>query len=57
MDYQSDDPQQRGYCVFGEVIEGLAVLEKISQVKVHSVKQFPSVPVRAVMIKSVTRLR
>lgn len=57
LDCQSDDPQQRGYCVFGEIIDGLPVLEKISQVKVHSVKQFPSVPVQAVMIKAVTRLR
>ncbi|HEX3657016.1 MAG TPA: peptidylprolyl isomerase [Pirellulales bacterium] len=57
LDCQSDDPKQRGYCVFGEVIEGLQVLEKISQVKVHSVKQFPSVPVQSVMIRAVTRLR
>ncbi|HEY5314868.1 MAG TPA: peptidylprolyl isomerase [Pirellulales bacterium] len=57
LDCQSADPQQRGYCVFGEVIEGQQVLEKIAQVKVHSVKQFPSVPVQAVMIRAVTRLR
>ncbi|HEX4148361.1 MAG TPA: peptidylprolyl isomerase [Pirellulales bacterium] len=57
LDYQSDDAQRRGYCVFGEVIEGLQVLETISQVKVHSVKQFPSVPQQAVTIKAVTRLR
>jgi cyclophilin family peptidyl-prolyl cis-trans isomerase len=57
LDYQSADAQHRGYCVFGEVIEGLQVLEKISQVKVHSVKQFPSVPMQAVTIKAVTRLR
>lgn len=57
LDYQGDDAQRRGYCVFGEVIEGLQVLEAIGQVKVHSVKQFPSIPVQAVTIKAVTRVR
>lgn len=30
-DHQSDDPKQYGYCVFGEITEGLNVAEKISQ--------------------------
>lgn len=57
LDCQGDAPQQRGYCVFGEVIEGLQVLDRIGEVKVHSVKQFSSLPVQTVTIKAVTRLR
>jgi cyclophilin family peptidyl-prolyl cis-trans isomerase len=30
-DYQADTPEGYGYCVFGEVIEGLDVVERISQ--------------------------
>ena len=44
-----------GYCVFGEVIEGLDVLEKIAAVEVHDSGEFANVPVEPVVIKSVRR--
>ncbi len=44
-----------GYCVFGEVVEGLDVLEKIAQVEVHAVDEFTNVPVEPIVIKSAKR--
>ncbi len=43
-----------GYCVFGRVIEGMAVVDKIRAVKTGSKKGFDDVPVEDVIIKSVT---
>ena len=44
-----------GYCVFGEVIEGLDVLEKIAKVEVHDSGEFTNVPVEPIVIQSVRR--
>jgi cyclophilin family peptidyl-prolyl cis-trans isomerase len=46
-----------GYCVFGRVIEGMAVVDKIRAVKTGSKKGFDDVPVEDVIIKSVTVLK
>jgi len=42
-----------GYCVFGRVIEGLDVIEKIKGVETDTVKGFENVPSKDVVIKSV----
>lgn len=44
-----------GYCVFGEVIEGQDVLDKIAKVKVRDVGDFSNVPVEPIVIQSVQR--
>jgi cyclophilin family peptidyl-prolyl cis-trans isomerase len=44
-----------GYCVFGEVIEGMEVLQKIAKVKVHTSGSFINVPVEPIVIKSMRR--
>lgn len=44
-----------GYCVFGEVIEGVDVLEKIAEVEVRTASDFPNVPIEPIVIKSVRR--
>lgn len=53
-DYSGELPDQYGYCVFGQVIEGLAVAEKISQVPTANrggdLAQTPDPPV---VIKSI----
>jgi len=56
LDHQGDDPATYGYCVFGEVIGGLSVLDKISKVKVQSTKQFEKIPVDTVMLQYVRRV-
>jgi cyclophilin family peptidyl-prolyl cis-trans isomerase len=45
-------PDQYGYCVFGEVVEGVDVVEKIARSKVHAVGDLPAVPVEPIVIKS-----
>ncbi len=44
-----------GYCVFGKVIEGMDVLDKIKAVKTKSIAGFDNVPVEDVLIESVRR--
>lgn len=44
-----------GYCVFGKVIEGMDVVDKIKAVKTTNKNGMDDVPVDAVTIKSVTR--
>ncbi len=42
-----------GYCVFGRVIEGLDVVDKIKDVETGTAKGFKDVPTKDVVIKSV----
>jgi len=44
-----------GYCVFGRVIEGMDVVDKIKAVKVEDKGSFEKVPVEDVVIKSIKR--
>ncbi len=52
-------PEQYGYCVFGEVVEGLDVLDQISEVEVVIDKEgpFPFLPKRQVVITEVRRVK
>lgn len=42
-----------GYAVFGKVLEGMDVVDKIRYVKTHKVNDMPDVPVEPVVIKSI----
>jgi cyclophilin family peptidyl-prolyl cis-trans isomerase len=42
-----------GYCVFGRVIKGMDVVDKIKEVETDTVKGFENVPTKDVVIKSV----
>lgn len=57
LDYKSSTPQGYGYCVFGKVVEGLDVLDKIAAVQTG---RHPSghadVPRETVLIKSIKRI-
>ena len=57
LDYQADTPEQCGYCVFGEVVEGMDVVDRIAQLPTHSDGDFPQLPVRAALIESATKAR
>ena len=48
-------PDGFGYAVFGKVIDGLDVVDKIASVETGSVGQFQNVPVTPVEIKSIRR--
>lgn len=45
-----------GYAVFGRVVEGMEVVEKIGMVKTRRLDRFPDMPVEPVMIRTVERL-
>lgn len=50
LDYRGDAPDEIGYAVFGKVIEGMDVVDKISKVKTISYRGVPDVPVKPVEI-------
>ncbi len=53
LDHKDKTAQGFGYAVFGKVVKGLDVVEKIGKVKTGRVKMFSDVPLEAVTIKSV----
>ncbi len=68
LDYSGRTPEEYGYCVFGRVVQGMDVVDRIAKVQVED-RQVPSaeagqppevfelVPVQTVRIESVRRLR
>ena len=46
-----------GYCVFGEVLSGLEVVEQIASAEVTDTEAFDLLPIRTVLIKTVTRVK
>jgi peptidyl-prolyl cis-trans isomerase A (cyclophilin A) len=56
----SQDPSSDeglGYCVFGEVVEGMEVVDRIAQLPTETQGDFARVPSPAVAIQSIERLR
>jgi peptidyl-prolyl cis-trans isomerase A (cyclophilin A) len=50
-------PEDYGYCVFGEVIAGMDVIEKIASAQVKSTEEFPNLPVEPIALRAVKRVR
>jgi cyclophilin family peptidyl-prolyl cis-trans isomerase len=57
LDHKDRTPEGYGYCVFGEVTEGLDVLDKIASVPVEDTSQFERKPTQPIPIKSVYRVQ
>jgi cyclophilin family peptidyl-prolyl cis-trans isomerase len=57
LDHKGDSPQDYGFCVFGEVVEGIEILEKLSAVEVQDKDDFEKLPVETVLIESAYRVR
>lgn len=55
LDFRSPDPQGFGYCVFGEVVAGMEVVDKIKAVRTGAKAGMTDVPLDTVQILSVTR--
>ena len=54
LDFQSPTPQGFGYAVFGEVTDGMNVVDKIAKEKTGFVGPYQNVPEVPVIIKKVT---
>ena len=54
LDYKGKSPDLFGYAVFGEVIEGMEVVDAIKEVKTGSKGGHSDVPLESVFINSVT---
>jgi len=50
LDHKGKTPQDFGYAVFGKVIEGMDVVDKIANVKTHVYRGMGDVPVKEVVI-------
>ncbi|MDR3411225.1 MAG: peptidylprolyl isomerase [Formivibrio sp.] len=56
LDYRAPNVQDYGYCVFGKVILGREVVDKIKSVKTGSRAPFSDVPLTPVIIQSAREL-
>jgi cyclophilin family peptidyl-prolyl cis-trans isomerase len=58
LDFQSDESDDAwGYCVFGQVIAGLDVVDKIAEAEVSAQGDFAKAPVQPIIITSVEQIR
>lgn len=55
LDHRDNSSQGFGYAVFGKVIEGMDIVDKIKGVKTGNKMGFQDVPAEAVVIKSIKR--
>lgn len=55
LDFTAKTPQGYGYCVFGRVIEGMDVVDKIKNAKTGSKQGHQNVPLETIEIVKVTR--
>ena len=57
LDHKDRTLEGYGYCTFGQIVEGLDVIDKISKTKVQDTDKFERIPVQTVLIKSIHRVR
>ena len=57
LDFKDRTPAGYGYCVFGEIIEGIEVVDKINGVEVRDTADFERTPVQPIVISSIRRIR
>ena len=53
LDFKGENPRDWGYCVFGEVIDGMDIVDEIKGVKTGSIGQHQNVPLTPVEILEV----
>lgn len=57
LDFKEKSLTGYGYCVFGKVTQGMDVLDRIGRLKTHKVREYPDVPVKAVIIHSAKEVK
>lgn len=55
LDHSSEDTDGFGYCVFGKIVEGLDVVDKIAKTKVKTQGEHEALPVDSVVITAASR--
>ncbi|MBQ9407626.1 MAG: peptidyl-prolyl cis-trans isomerase [Desulfovibrio sp.] len=55
LDYSAPTPDGWGYCVFGQVTDGMDVVDKIAKGKTRTVGIYENVPLDMVLITAVSR--
>ncbi len=55
LDFKSKAPHEYGYCVFGKIIEGMDVIDKIRKVKTGSQGSYRDVPTETIEILAATQ--
>ena len=53
LDYSGKSADKIGYCVFGSVIEGKEIVDKVGNFSTHTKNGFSDVPIKTVVIKSI----
>lgn len=56
LDHRDNSTRGYGYAVFGKVIKGMEVVDKIGTSPTHTYQRFSDVPVEPVIIRSVKRV-
>lgn len=57
LDFKAKTMTEWGYCVFGKVVQGMEVVEKINAVKTHTVREYKDVPEKPVMIEKAEEVK
>jgi len=57
LDHRDRTPEGYGYCVFGEVTEGMDVVDKMAAAEVRDTPDFERTPVQPIVIKSIRRTK
>jgi cyclophilin family peptidyl-prolyl cis-trans isomerase len=56
LDHKDQDAAAYGYCVFGHVVQGLDVVDRIASSPVKDAPNFESTPIEPVLIKAIHRV-
>lgn len=56
LDFKNESDQGYGYCVFGEVVKGMEVVDAIAKVKTGTKQGYSDVPVEEVIIYGITEV-
>ncbi len=57
LDHKDRTLEGYGYCVFGEVLSGMEVVDQIAEAEVHDTDQFERIPVKTVAIRAIRQLQ
>jgi cyclophilin family peptidyl-prolyl cis-trans isomerase len=57
LDFKERTPEGYGYCVFGKIVDGMDVVDRIGSAEVTDTKDFERTPAQAIAVKTIQRIR